>query len=172
MIPLEGEGDYAFYVNTVRTNLLGAGEVTTYNHNVNGSYKLPFDKIPLMDFVTGDLRYQSSFRWDRAPFAQDTLGATIQNSRNLSLNGQANFLKFYNRVPYLKEINNKRPKRPTDRDVSNERRDGFGEVKEEEEKNLMLVQIPCNTFAGAVSQCPALLHSMKGAALYDQQVAR
>ena len=137
VIPVEGEVDYDFYVDTVRTNLLGAGEVTTYNHNVNGSYKLPFDKIPLMDFVTGDLRYQSSFRWDRAPFAQDTLGATIQNSRNLSLNGQANFLKFYNRVPYLKEINNKRPKRPTGRDVSNERRDGFGEVKEEEEKKKL-----------------------------------
>jgi cell surface protein SprA len=125
---------YQQYVETVMTNLMSAGDITTYNHNVNGSYKLPFDKIPLMNFVTGDIRYQSSFRWDRAPFAQDTLGATIQNSRNLSLNGQANFLKLYNRVPYLKKINNERPKKASDRNVGNERRDGFGNVEDEEEK--------------------------------------
>ena len=136
VIPLEDADDYEHYRDTVRTNLLGAGEVTTYNHNVNGSYKLPFDKIPLMEFITGDARYQSSFRWDRAPFAQDTLGATIQNSRNLSLNGQANFVKLYNKVPYLKEINNKRPKRPSNRNVSNERRDGFGEIIEEEKEKI------------------------------------
>ena len=125
---------YQSYLDTVITNLRNAGEVTTYNHNVNGSYKLPFDKIPLCNFISGDARYQSSFRWDRAPFTQDYLGATIQNSRNLSLNGQANFLKLYNRVPYLKEINNKRPKKRTNNNVSNERRDGFGNIEEEEEK--------------------------------------
>jgi len=46
-------------------------------------------------------------------------------------------LKFYNRVPYLKEINNKRPKRPSERDVSNERRDGFGEIQDDEEKRKL-----------------------------------
>ena len=81
------------------SNLTTFGEVTTYNHNVNGSYKLPFDKIPLCDFMSGDARYQSSFRWDRAPFAQDSLGSTIQNSRNLTFNGQANFLKLYGFIP-------------------------------------------------------------------------
>ena len=126
---------YSQYVDTVLQNLRSAGEITTYSHNVNGSYKLPFDKIPLCDFISGDARYQSSFRWDRAPFAQDTLGSTIQNSRNLSLNGQANFVKLYNRVPYLKEINNKRPKKANNnRNVSNERRDGFGNIEEEEER--------------------------------------
>ncbi len=137
VIPTQEEDPegYNLYLDTVKLNLRSAGDVTTYNHNVNGSYKLPFDKIPLMDFVTGDVRYQSSFRWDRAPFAQDTLGATIQNSRNLSLNGQANLLKLYNRVPFLKEINNKRPKRPSSRNVSNQSRDGFGEIEDEEEKD-------------------------------------
>ena len=110
------------------------GELTTYNHQVNGTYKLPLDKFPLTDWVSLDTRYQSSFRWDRAPFAQDTLGNTIQNSRNISLNAQANLKNFYNKVPYLKAINNKRRPRPKDREVSNERRDGFGNIEEEEEK--------------------------------------
>jgi cell surface protein SprA len=138
VIDREDHDIYQQYVDSVLKNLRGAGEVTTYNHNANGSYKLPFDKIPFMSFISGDFRYQSSFRWDRAPFAQDSLGSTIQNSRNLSLNGQANFLKLYNRVPYLKEINNKRPKRASSRQVSNERRDGFGNIEEEDEREKKL----------------------------------
>ena len=108
VIDREDEEAYQFYIDTVKTNLMNAGEITNYNHNANGSYKLPFDKIPLCDFISGDARYQSSFRWDRRLFAQDTLGATSK-TLNLSLNGHE-FCKAYNKVPYLKEINNKRPK--------------------------------------------------------------
>ena len=59
---------------------------------------------------------------------------TIQNSRNLSLNTQANLKNFYNKVPFLKEINNKRRPRPSSRNVSNEKRDGFGKIEDDEEK--------------------------------------
>jgi cell surface protein SprA len=37
----------------------------------------------------------------------DTLGNTIQNSRNIQLNGQLNMVTLYNKVPYLKKINQK-----------------------------------------------------------------
>ena len=126
---------YNEYRDEVRNSLMAGGEVTNYNHQVNGSYKLPLDKLPLIDFLSSDVRYQSSYRWDRAPFAQDSLGNTIQNSRNISLNSQANLKNFYNKVPYLKEINNKRRPRPQDREVSNEKKDGFGNVIEDEEKD-------------------------------------
>ena len=51
VIPTQEEDPegYNLYLDTVRLNLRSAGDVTSYNHNVNGSYKLPFDKIPLMD---------------------------------------------------------------------------------------------------------------------------
>ena len=125
---------YNAYREEIQNSLVEGGEVTTYNHQVNGTYKLPLDKFPLTDWLSADTRYQSSFRWDRAPFAQDTLGNTIQNSRNLSLNTQANFKNFYNKVPFLKEVNNKRRPRPSNREVSNEKRDGFGNIIDEEEK--------------------------------------
>ncbi|MED5318782.1 MAG: cell surface protein SprA, partial [Bacteroidota bacterium] len=136
LIPSEVEDPdgYNAYREEIQNSLVEGGEVTTYNHQVNGTYKLPLDKFPLTDWLSADTRYQSSFRWDRAPFAQDTLGNTIQNSRNLSLNTQANFKNFYNKVPFLKEINNKRRPRPSDREVSNEKRDGFGNIIDEEEK--------------------------------------
>jgi cell surface protein SprA len=59
-----------------------------------------------VNFISSDIRYQGSFRWDRAPFSQDSIGNTIQNSRNLSLNAQANFSNLYNKIPGVKDLLN------------------------------------------------------------------
>ena len=74
LIPSEVEDPdgYNAYREEIQNSLVEGGEVTTYNHQVNGTYKLPLDKFPLTDWLSADTRYQSSFRWDRAPFAQDT----------------------------------------------------------------------------------------------------
>ena len=134
VIDREAEG-YSAYRDTVWNNIRGFGETTSYNHTSSLSYKLPFDKIPALDFISSDARYQSAYRWDRAPFAQDTLGNTIQNSRNLTLNAQANLVNWYNKVDFLKEINNAKPSRSNNRRSSdNTRKNGFGEEEEEEEE--------------------------------------
>ena len=65
---------------------------------------MPLDKFPLINFTSADVRYQSTYRWDRAPFAQDSLGHTIQNSRNITLTAGAQFKKLYDKVPLLKDI--------------------------------------------------------------------
>ena len=92
----EDADSYELYKDSVLFNLQNGGEITNYNHNVTGSYKLPFDKLPIINFISSDIRYQGSYQWTRAPFSQDSLGHTIQNSRNLSLNAQANFTNLYN----------------------------------------------------------------------------
>ena len=125
---------YEAYRDSVWNNIQDFGETTNYNHNTSLSYKLPFDKLPLLDFISSDARYQGTYRWDRAPFSQDSLGNTIQNSRALTLNVQANFLNLYNKSDLLKEINSTRKKNNNRRGVRNEDRDGFGEVKEEEDE--------------------------------------
>jgi cell surface protein SprA len=126
---------YEAYRDSVWTNIRNFGETTNYNHNASLSYKLPFDKIPLLDFISSDARYQATYRWDRAPFSQDSLGHTIQNSRNLTLNLQANFLNLYNKIDYLKELNSNRPNNRGRSNVRNEDRDGFGNADEEEEES-------------------------------------
>ena len=123
------------YKDTVWSNIQAGGNNTTYNHNVNLSYKLPFDKFPLIDFISSDARYAATYRWDRAPFSQDSLGNTIQNTRQLQLNVQGNLETLYNKVPLLKDINT--GKKPKDDKKKTEKedptkKDGFG--KDEEEK--------------------------------------
>ncbi len=125
---------YQAYKDTVWSNIERFGETTNFDQGINISYKLPFDKLPLVNFISSDARYGATFRWDRAPFSQDSLGNTIQNSRLISLNAQANMLNLYNKIPYLKDINRnkkkkKQPKKPNKDDV-----DGFGEEIEKEDK--------------------------------------
>jgi cell surface protein SprA len=139
VIDKENTDWYNAYKDTVWNNIQNGGITTLYNHNASASYKLPFDKFPLIDFLSGDARYAATYRWDRAPFTQDSLGNTIQNSRNLQLNGQANFETLYNKVPLLKNINTgKKPKDDKkEKDKGKEdptKKDGFGKEKEKVEK--------------------------------------
>ncbi len=124
---------YTAYKDTVWNNITNFGETTNYNHTTSLSYKLPLDKLPLVNFISSDARYQASYRWDRAPFSQDSLGNTIQNSRALTFNAQANLVNLYNKVDFLKEANSNKPKR-NNRQSRNEDKDGFGNEEEKEEE--------------------------------------
>jgi cell surface protein SprA len=68
---------------------------------------VPINKIPILDWISTDVRYSGSYNWQRAPFSQDTLGNVIQNARNISINGQLNFLSLYNKIGYFKNVNRK-----------------------------------------------------------------
>lgn len=140
VIDKENTDWYNAYKDTVWTNIQNGGTTTMYNHNASVSYKLPFDKFPLIDFISSDARYAATYRWDRAPFTQDSLGNTIQNSRNIQLNAQANLETLYNKVPLLKAINTgKKPKddkKDKDKGKTKDdptKKDGFG--KDEKDKD-------------------------------------
>ncbi|MCB0780555.1 MAG: cell surface protein SprA, partial [Flavobacteriales bacterium] len=98
---------YEAWKDSVLTSIRNWGEVTGYNHTINLTYQLPLDKFPLTDWITANTTYTAGYQWDRAPFQQDSLGATIQNSQNIALNGQLNFVNLYNKSKYLKKINDK-----------------------------------------------------------------
>ncbi|HRD52237.1 MAG TPA: cell surface protein SprA [Flavobacteriales bacterium] len=106
--------EYALWKDSVLTSLRNWGEVTRYDHTTAITYTLPFDKLPLTDWITSNAGYTAGYQWDRAPFTQDTLGHVVQNSRNLSLNSQLNFVTLYNKSKWLKKINDK-AKRPAAR---------------------------------------------------------
>jgi cell surface protein SprA len=104
--------------------------VTGYDHTVNLTYTLPLDKLPLTDWITSNVSYGAGYQWDRAPLLQDTLGHVIQNSQNIAINGQVNFVNLYNKIKYLKKINDKgKGAKP-----SAGRKPDKGEETEEEDK--------------------------------------
>jgi cell surface protein SprA len=99
--------EYQQFKDSVWNSVKSYGLTTTFNQASNLTYKLPFDKLPITDWITADVKYTGTYNWQRAPLAQDSLGNTIQNSRNISLNQQFNLLTLYNKVPYFKKVNNK-----------------------------------------------------------------
>jgi cell surface protein SprA len=100
-------GEYELWKDSVLASIGNWGEVTRYDHVINATYTLPLDKFPLTDWITANTSYTAGYQWDRAPLTQDSLGHTIQNSQNISVNGQLNFVSLYNKSKYLKKINDK-----------------------------------------------------------------
>ena len=109
------EDQYELWKDSVLASVRDFGEVTRYDHIIALTYTLPLDKFPMTDWITANTAYTAGYQWDRAPFTQDSLGNTIQNSQNLSLNGQLNFVTLYNKSKYLKRINEKAKGRPAAR---------------------------------------------------------
>lgn len=87
--------------------LLWGGANTDYRHESNVSYTVPFNKFPLTKWITANARYTGTYNWQRAPFAADSLGHTIQNSNNIQLNSTLNFRNLYNQIKYFKKIDQK-----------------------------------------------------------------
>lgn len=82
------------------------GNLRNYMHTMNITYKIPIDKFPMLDWVTGQFTYGIEYRWTASPLSiQQRLGNSIENSRNWALNGNFDFLKLYNKIPYLQKLN-------------------------------------------------------------------
>ena len=95
--------------DTIWQSILDGGRNTHYHHTWNISYTIPINKLPLLDWTSASAIYQAGYDWDVAPITKGdyVIGNSINNSRAIQLNGQADFIRLYNRVPYLKKVNQK-----------------------------------------------------------------
>ena len=95
--------------DTIRRSLLSFGRPIDYQQTFNASYKLPFDKLPLTDWITADARFSSSYNWARGVALIDgvNLGNTASNQRSFDVSSRINFETLYNKSKYLKAVNKK-----------------------------------------------------------------
>jgi cell surface protein SprA len=102
--------------DSVNTSLKNFGETMNYGHTMNVSYRWPLNKFPITDWMSLNTRYSGNFDWTQAPLAFTDVGNVVQNSRVIQWNGKLNMTTLYNKVPYLKKVNqNSRRRRPTRR---------------------------------------------------------
>jgi cell surface protein SprA len=91
-------------------NVRGFGRTLSYHHTTNVSYNIPLNKIPAFDWITPTVRYSSGFTWQSAPLStSDSLGNVIGNNAKWDYSVQVNMTTLYNKVPYFKKVNAKRP---------------------------------------------------------------
>lgn len=105
---------YREWKDTVWSSILSMGTPWSYNQTFVGSWKAPFSKIPVLDFLTGNVSYNATYRWDRGATIEGVnVGNTIANQASWNIDGRFNFESLYNKIPFVKDVNkrfaNKRP---------------------------------------------------------------
>lgn len=96
---------YQVFKDSVWRQMQTFGKATDYSHNYNLSYNVPFDKIPALDYMTGNVKYGGSFNWQRGPLGQAEYGNIIQNNRTFNATGQITMTNLYNKSAFLKRVN-------------------------------------------------------------------
>ena len=101
------DDDYEWKRDSIMTNLLNMGRPTWYHHLFNVTYTLPINKLPGLDWLSSYASYQGMYDWNAGAITAPSieLGNTIENSRLAQLNGQLNLISLYDKVKFLKQVN-------------------------------------------------------------------
>lgn len=96
---------YKEWKDTVWQSILSMGTPWSYNQSFSAQYKAPFSKIPVLDFLTGNVSYNATYRWERGATIDGVkLGNSIANQASWQADGRINFESFYNKIPIFKEV--------------------------------------------------------------------
>ena len=105
----EGKVDTQEERDALRDSVLSFGRPTMYHHQFDARYTVPINKFPLTDWISLTLNYDGTYDWNAGSMAlindSINLGNTIQNSNKKRINAQLNMKTFYNKVPFLKNLN-------------------------------------------------------------------
>ncbi|PWD99199.1 T9SS outer membrane translocon Sov/SprA [Marinilabilia rubra] len=103
--------EYELWKDSVMGNIMSLGRTTNYQHNINASYRLPINKLPMMDWTSANVNYGALFNWQQGPITKEDYnwGNTIRNSNTIQGNAQLNFTGLFNKVQYIQNLS--RPQR-------------------------------------------------------------
>ncbi|GHT30694.1 hypothetical protein AGMMS49574_10970 [Bacteroidia bacterium] len=100
---------YQVWKDSVKQSIAELGTPMRYDQTFNVTYNLPFQFIPLLDWINSSLTYNATYNWDRGAIMDESIeiGNSLRNQRRLDWQGNFNMLSFYNKNKFLKEINSK-----------------------------------------------------------------
>ncbi|MCD4736076.1 MAG: cell surface protein SprA, partial [Bacteroidales bacterium] len=102
----KNDPDYDVEKQEIWNEILGGGTMNQYTQNVGLSYTIPVNKLPGFDWITSQFGYQVTYNWMGTPLSiRDTIGNSVQNNRNITFNGNADLNKLYNKIGFLKKVN-------------------------------------------------------------------
>ncbi|MBX7224926.1 MAG: cell surface protein SprA [Chitinophagales bacterium] len=91
--------------DSLKQSFWSFGRNVNYTHNFNAGYVLPFKNVPYLDWISGNVRYGSSYTWTAPSLQVKEWGNIISNSNNIQMTGELNFKNFYNAIPFLRPYN-------------------------------------------------------------------
>ncbi len=96
-------------------NIRNLGRMKNFDQNVQLTYRLPLDKIPLLDWMNADYGHRIGYQYQANSLGiGDSLnipfGNIARNSLDRNIRGKIDFVKLYNKIRYLNFAN--RPSTP------------------------------------------------------------
>lgn len=77
-------------------NFFKIGRPEHYHQTFNLTYKIPFDKFPVLSFINGTYSYTADYDWQAPSFTTiDAVGNTIQNANTHNLTADMNMDRLY-----------------------------------------------------------------------------
>lgn len=87
-------------------SLSGLGRPKNYQHKFNLTYALPLKHFPMLDFMDIGTQLSTTYTWSAAARnAVEEYGNVIQNSQTRSVTANINLLSLYNKIGYLRQVN-------------------------------------------------------------------
>ena len=90
--------------DSVFTNLFRGGRNTLFSQTASFSYTLPLAKIPALDFVTANLKYQATYKWIGASRLAVNLGNFLENGQQKEGTVQMDFSRLYQKSKFLRQL--------------------------------------------------------------------
>ncbi len=90
------------------------GRMKNFVQDIRATYRLPLDKIPLLDWIAADAIYGVGYQFQANSFGiADTLGVPfgniIRNNRERGITGRVDLIRLYNKIRYLRFANTPSP---------------------------------------------------------------
>lgn len=101
--------DYDRWKDTVMKSIADLGTPLLYDQTFSVTYTPPFQQIPILDWVTGNVSYKATYNWEKGAYVDEEtmVGNSIKNQRVIDMQGTLNLTSLYNKNEFLKKINQK-----------------------------------------------------------------
>ena len=94
--------EYEIWKDSVKQSLRHLGSPMDYNQHFTASWSLPFSKIPFLNWLSGNMKYDGQYQWQ---YGNETIFNTATSTGMWQVDGKVNFETLYNKSTYLKEVN-------------------------------------------------------------------
>ena len=96
---------YREWRDSVMASIKDLGTPWHYDQKFSVTYKAPFNQIPILSWITATAGYSSTYYWERGAVIDGiSSGNVIDNKTTATLEGRFALDKFYEKIPYLKKV--------------------------------------------------------------------
>jgi cell surface protein SprA len=114
--------------DSIKNNFWNGGRNTLYTQKATVSYTFPLSKFPLTDWMNARYSYTTTYNWIGASRLALSLGNTLENSQENTINGEFDFTRLYSKSRFLRAIDNVPAPKPKPAPGTDKKGKGKGDV--------------------------------------------